>query len=276
MNFRNQKVDNFINWYEKSFLDNDNYYESVKQEIIVSLRNFIEKMAVWYELRYTDAEVMSLEGYEKYLDDVRKNNIVIFRDNSYLLNVTSKYDRLYDRAIGTFLDELKWSKFYNFKTFYSSLSDMEKRYFEKAGYPRSITIDINDKYITLDVNSDGEVYSRESKNCDMFYLNDKFYQQHEFNKMHLKDFISFLEGNTDFEISYYGMCILNSIIDNFEKKSYFKEELLNCVMARIMERGRENIGLFRAKLFAEEFDRDINAVLLDVDKDNCKTKGRKK
>ena len=51
-------------------------------------------------------------------------------------------------------------------------------------------------------------------------------------------------------------------IKDFENKTYQKEEMLNCVMYRIIERGGNRIGPRRAFLFAKEFGRNIDIPMI--------------
>ena len=48
----------------------------------------------------------------------------------------------------------------------------------------------------------------------------------------------------------------------YHKQCYSKEELLNCFMYRIMERGGIRLGPRRAFLFAKEFERDIDIPMM--------------
>ena len=48
----------------------------------------------------------------------------------------------------------------------------------------------------------------------------------------------------------------------FNQRKYFYEELLNCVMYRIIERGGNRIGPRRAFIFAKEFKRNIDIPLI--------------
>lgn len=57
---------------------------------------------------------------------------------------------------------------------------------------------------------------------------------------------------------------LEATINNVENRSYQKEEMLNCVMYRIIERGGNRIGPRRAFLFAKEFGRNIDLSLIHI------------
>lgn len=55
----NDKVDEFIKWYFKNMVNGK--YTNIGEYIQPNqMRNFIEKMAVWYELRYPEYEVNRL------------------------------------------------------------------------------------------------------------------------------------------------------------------------------------------------------------------------
>lgn len=57
--YLDDKVDEFIDWYYKNMVKG-NYTDIGEFHKSNDMRNFIEKMAVWFELRYPDYEINRL------------------------------------------------------------------------------------------------------------------------------------------------------------------------------------------------------------------------
>ena len=100
------KVDNFIDWYQKNMV-NDRYTNIGKFYKPNDMRNFIEKVAVWYELRYPDYEINKMMPGSSY-DNVDVNDIM-FKNNNYINEAYNKlsdaaskkkYDRMWNSKIG--------------------------------------------------------------------------------------------------------------------------------------------------------------------------------
>ena len=104
----NSKIDKFINWYfQNKVKSHPNYDTNVEYYFTKRMRNFIEKMAVWYELRYPDYEINRLMhccGQEEI-----NVNDVMFRNNPY---VNELLDENSDAK------ELDWNDFYNIHVTY--------------------------------------------------------------------------------------------------------------------------------------------------------------
>ena len=200
--------------------------------------DFIEKMAVWYELRYPESEIINIFG-EKTKFDVNKE---IFDNNPYVREHFAGYSSL---------KTIDWKEFYNFNAFLATLSSTEESYLVPTQYDEIVYIDKN-IYISahLHLTPDGFVTE-----IDFSY---KFFEDtYDLKKLigiHIKDVLKIL----------YELKIINSkdnpiecTIKKYEKDYYFIDELLNCVMYRIIERGGRRTGPRRAFLFAKEFERNI-------------------
>ncbi len=113
------KVDDYIDWYTKNM--GQDYCN--KYHFQIEMRNFIEKMAVWYELRYPDYEINRLmpgSGKENIeIDDV------MFNSNGY---INEQLDEDSDVRV------LDWDEFYNTKAFIHSLPWSERYVFSRAKY----------------------------------------------------------------------------------------------------------------------------------------------
>ena len=177
------KVDDFIYWYYQNMIKG--YYTDIgKYYISKNMRNFIEKMAIWYELRYSEDQIDQVLYCSS--QELMKINSSIFKNSQ---SINNQLDKIFD-PIG-----VDWNKFYEsqaFTEFFKLLSAKEQTLFL---IPKTI-----------------------------------------------KESLSSSDEITIWE--------------------YQKEEMLNCVMYRIIERGGNRIGPRRAFLFAKEFKRDIDVPMI--------------
>ena len=235
--YLDDKVDTFINWYYENMVKG-HYTEKGEYHLPREMRNLIEKMAVWYELRYPDYEINRLMhccGQEEI--DI---NEVMFKDNRYIKDILDDNSDIKD---------LDWDEFYNAHAFFSSLPWNERYYFKKYSFRNTVYLDKkhrNDLHLT----NNGYVDDADDKiGVD--------YQ--ELIGLHLKDAIKLLkEKGIELEDGNE----LEKEMDNYNKWNYQREEILNCVMYRIIERGGTRIGSRRAFLFAKEFDRNIDIPMI--------------
>jgi hypothetical protein len=238
----NDKVDKFIDWYFKNIVKG-NYTDIGEYHKPNEMRNFIEKMAVWYELRYPDYEINRLmpgsSQEEKAINDV------MFKHNNYL-----------NEMLGADSDvqELEWAEFFNAHTFINSLPCDEGYLLQKPKYRNLLYIEIEGK-IHLNLTPNGFV--DEAENFDK-YTNFKI-RDKELKGKHLTEVIKLLNDN-NIKIPINNE--LAKTVDKIEKLKYQKDEMLNCVMYRIIERGGNRMGPRRAFLFAKEFGRNIDIPMM--------------
>lgn len=220
----NAKVDNFIKWYSK-----DKYSDYVKEYRINDMKNFIEKMAVWYELRYPDYEINLLMS--SFSQDKNPTEIISEMNNKDLFDETAEYP--------------------SFEVFIKSLSAKERRYIST---PKYYNLGNGDSYLKL--TPTGIIQCAEG-----LRLNDNEKQEinKEFKGKHIEELLSFVKEKAPSSDVYKS---LKEIINDYNNKLYQKEEVLNCVMYRIIERGGERIGPRRAFLFAKEFGRNIDIPMM--------------
>lgn len=238
------KVDDFILWYFKNMVKG--YYRKIGEYWQpIDLRNFIEKMAVWYELRYPEYEVNRLmpccSCEEIEISDV------MFNENKYI-NESFDEDSL--------VRILNWQEFYNTNAFINSLPHEERRFFKKPQYRNLVYLNPNYRGMAvsphLSLTTNGFV--RMSEGLGIYGIDDK-----KIKGMHVKEVLNLLKENG---IKLPSDNELEKAISDFEKENYFKEELLNSVMYRIIERGGTRIGARRAFLFAKEFKRNIDIPMM--------------
>lgn len=237
------KVDNFIDWYFKNMVKG-HYIGIGEINMPNDIRNFIEKMAVWYELRYPDYEInrlMPCSGQEAI-----EINDVMFNSNQYI-------NDLFDENAD--VRALDWDEFYNAKAFINSLSWDERYLFENLRYRDLVYIDSYRRSAHLHLTSKGFVELAEEIGS---YTNFKV-KDDELKGMHIKDVVNLLKEKG---ISLPSGNELEETIKDVEKWNYQKEEMLNCVMYRIIERGGDRMGPRRAFLFAKEFGRNIDIPMM--------------
>lgn len=237
-----EKIDEYILWnYENMVKGNyTNYGESrVPQE----LRDLIEKMAVWYELRYPDYEVnrrMYCCGQEGL-----SINDIMFNENNYVNELLDE-----DSDVRT----LDWDEFFNASVFFKSLPWEERYRFIRAKYPQLVYID-SKKSPHLHLTSNGFV--EEAEYIDFFSRNKISNEQ--LRGMHITEVIKLFKENG---IELPENNELEKSVNRVENEKKEKEGLLDSVMYRIIERGGNRIGPRRAFLFAKEFGRNIDIPMM--------------
>lgn len=237
------KVDNFIDWYFKNIVKG-NYTDIGEFHKPNDMRNFIEKMAVWYELRYPDYEINRLmPGSTQEAIEI---NDVMFNSNKYI-------NELFDENAD--IRALDWDEFHNAKAFINSLSWDERYLFGRPRYRDLVYIDPHRRSAHLHLTPKGFVELAEEIGS---YTNFKV-KDDELKGMHIKDVVNLLREKG---ISLPSGNELEETIKDVEKWNYQKEEMLNCVMYRIIERGGNRMGPRRAFLFAKEFRRNIDIPMM--------------
>ncbi|MBQ9072796.1 MAG: hypothetical protein IJY25_06530 [Bacilli bacterium] len=234
------KVDEFIDWYSENMVKG-NYTDIGQYRRPKEMRNFIEKMAVWYELRYPDYElkrILPCGGESLY-----KINDIMFKDNPYIKDLFDENSDV------NFLD---WDDFYNAKAFINSLTFEESFFLTKPWYDSCVSI--NDKSIIY-LSTKGIITEAKDVEKDT----DNKVKSEELIGLNIKEAVILLKEK-GIELSKYNKLL--EAISLYEKRVYQKEEMLNCVMYRIIERGGNRIGPRRAFLFAKEFNRNIDIPMM--------------
>ena len=213
----NDKVDEFINWYTDNMVKG--YYNKVGEYNIPNrMRNFIEKMAVWYELKYPTSEI------EKVLP--------------------------FNGEVNTSSKELK--DHFSYDKFKESLSWYEKDFLTKSWYNTiSYFNSRNDIQFNLSLDDNGII--EHSSNIDL-WTNSKL-KDEDLIGLHVSKVADLLRKS--------GVVLpldneLEKLVKHIGDNVYCRDEMLNCVMYRIIERGGVEEGPRRAFLFAREFGRNID------------------
>lgn len=241
--YLNNKVDKYVSWYYENMVKG-HYTDIGEYWQPIDMRNFIEKMAVWYELRYPSYEINRLmPGSGQEIIEI---NDIMFNDNSYI-------NALLDEDAET--RELDWAEFYNTRAFIRSLPWSERYMFTDPKYRSSVYIHSLSIGAHFHLTPDG--FIDEAEDIDI-YSNLKITEE-ELKGMHITEAIKFLKErgielpeNNELELAV-------AEVENWQKQ---REGMLDCVMYRIIERGRSRIGPRRALLFAKEFERNIEIPMM--------------
>lgn len=116
-----KKIVDFYEQYRKNFSHNVKFMD-----------DFVNKMAVWYELRYTDDAVNRIIRY-KY-ESSESIDDVIFKKNAYLIKELDEDSQV------NFLNKLNWIDFYNKDIFEKSLGS-EAFFLKKPKFKEQVYLD---------------------------------------------------------------------------------------------------------------------------------------
>ena len=226
-----KKIDDFLNWYATVL---PSWNEKIKvEEEIKFMQNFIEKVAVWYELRYPNYAITG-DKNNFMIDGISNYNM--FEDNPYIKDLLGK---------NSVVNDLDWSEFYNTKSFINNLSAKEKEYFVRPSYEKYILIN----GYHLELNKNGKVIS-----CPGLSRHYKLKNSMVIGK-DIKEVVTLLKEK---EIIPPTGNELDKEIQIYEGKKERKEKMLDAIMCRIIERGYTySIGARRGLLFAKEFKLDL-------------------
>ena len=108
------KIDEFIEWYFKNMVEGL-YSDIGEYNEPRRMRDLIEKMAVWYEIKYPEIEINRIMNPD--MKQITNINDIMFKYNSYINDIFDK-----DNDI----ECLEWNNFFNYESFLKSLSWEEK------------------------------------------------------------------------------------------------------------------------------------------------------
>lgn len=227
----NDKVEEFIQWYKNNIV-NGFYTDIGEYHLPNEMRNFIEKIAVWYELRYPNDKVnLTLESSQK----LKSIENIINQDNK---QSNPEND----------------SEIYSIKSFYNALSNEEKLYLMQPSYRNIVYWKGISCSAHLHLSKKGTVEMSEYMDTVIPEISNE-----DLEGKNIKEVVKIIKEK--------GIIIpenseLIKAIQDYNNWNYQREEILNCAMYRIIERGGNRIGPKRAFLFAKEFGRDINIPMM--------------
>ncbi len=230
------KVENFAKWYYQNMVVG--HFTAVGEcHAVKELKNLIEKMAVWYELRYPDYSINRMfPGSTQENLDVSN---IMFQNNKYI------NEQLDESDLTRVLD---WGEFYNIESFIEALPCEERYFFSKPNYKSIVYIDSNTH---LHLTETGIVEEAEWFGFSTGHVVD----DKDLEGMHVREVIQYLKK--------MGIVLppnneLEQMLQDIDKHLMMQEGLLDSVMYRIIERGGNRIGPRRGFLFAQEFKRNID------------------
>jgi len=258
------KVDEYIKWYFKNSVKGQ-YTEVGEYLCPREMRNAIETIAVWYELRYPRDEVYRLINVEGIYSDINKDMV---KNNNYVEDVVNPLGGFSGRWNRGFIekkinegilkkepefpiDEFDWTKFFDLNTLMSLMDErwvLSKQ--DTSGYvylDRKCCAHQPFLYISVDGIVKDAQYVTQITNYQV--NNDEL--------------IGLTPGQVANLFAERGVVLpkendLDSLIDRIKLENKQQEGMLDCVMYRLIERGGNRVGPRRAFLFAKEFGRDIN------------------
>ena len=237
------KVDEFINWYYINMVKG-NYTDIGEYHFPRAMRDLIEKIAVWYELRYPSYEVNRLmpgSGQEEIsISDV------MFNSNPYVI-------KTFDKKINEM--RLSWDNFYNTGVFINSLPWEERCYFSKPRYRDIVYLNPGSRMAHLHLTKNGFVEMAE----DITTYTKSVIKDEELEGLNIQ---RVLELFNEKGIKLPENNGLEKAIKDVNKWNYQRDGILDCAMYRIIERGGNRIGPRRAFLFAKEFGRSIDIPMM--------------
>lgn len=237
-----KKVDIFIDWFYENRVKGK-YTEIGEYHEPITVRNFIEKMAVWYELRYPDCYINKImPGSSTSRKDI---NNIMFNNNSYIKELFDVEDDI---------NYLDWSSFYNAHSFISGLPWEEKYLLMKPRYNTIIYLSNDHMDSRLYSTNNGFVYDA----MGIYEFSDGKLDNRDIINNRVEKVLDIFREN-DIEIDDSNDLIRN--INNAKIQKESKERLLDSVMYRIISRGGTRMGSRRAFLFAKEFNRDIDIAM---------------
>lgn len=225
-----EKINEFLCWFKTVTKNSD----------LKTVSNFIEKMAVWYELRYPDYEINKKICYS---NDISAQDIddIMFENNNYIKEC---FDKNSDAKL------LEFEKLYNPSVFINSLPTNERIIFSKYVYNGLLFFNSSRYSAHLHLSANGIV-----NEAEYFDLISDEIKNSELENKHLDDVIKLLESRGLIIPDNSELKMSSNDAKNWKKR---KEGILDCVMYRILERGGNRIGPRRALIFAKEFGRNID------------------
>ncbi len=228
-------IDKFLDWYSENGINSNGFGGNLdfsREE----MEHFIEKMAVWYELRYSDYDILDMmvdDNKESLLSDK-----VLFRNNPYL-NGNDSLVTLFD-----------WRDFYNKDAFIRTLSEKEQQLLMAP--TSNYYFSVNGTMFYLD-DAGKVIGTRNLQDLDSSFSDEDFIGKHvveilsQFNKKGIK-----LPRNND----------LSKNTADYNNALLQREKLLHSIMLKILERGGKRLGVYRALLFAKEFGTNIDIPMM--------------
>lgn len=238
----NQKINDFILRYRETTKSNPQMFASPRE-----IRNLIDKVAIWYELRYPDYDV---------------NRIIPMG----LIDGTQSSQEMFENNPMYHGEENNWQDFYNYKAFVNALPVLERLYLSDLNYPQIVYLDVEEKGINPET---GRPIVIKVPQAHFHLTTDGHVEQAEF--------VETINGTKPEGLTLKGKSLKEAVKEleqhgiivpkNSEAKNVIRihqimkearEGILDCAMYEIIERGGSKLGPRRGLLFASEFGRNMD------------------
>lgn len=216
------RVDNLLDWYHDTIVCGE-YTDEEKYRLPREFRDLVEKVAVWYELKYPDYDVVrtipGLPTDAGYLNRMDLGNI--------------SYD-----------------------DFVKSLSFRERTLLLPPKFPQdTLWIDKKNSFAHVHVDENGVVEEAEGmKSLTKNKFSDEFFEGFTVKEVLdiLNNHVIDLPGSNELEEAWY----------DFAREQNIRSILLDCVMYRLIDRGGQFVGPRRGFMFAKEFGKNIDVPMM--------------
>lgn len=230
----NDKVEEFIEWYKNNMVKGL-YTDIGEYNLPLKMKNLIEKIAVWYELQYPIDEINKLVSMS--CQELTKSNI---QKNQHIKEMLD--------------NSLKIANSDAMKSLFDILTDEEKVYFLNRSYKDVVYWRRGVCSVHLHLSKNGTVEMSECMDIVIPGISNE-----DLEGKNIKEVVKIIKEK--------GIIIpedseLIKAIQDYNNWNYQREEILNCAMYKIIERGGNRIGPKRGFLFAKEFGRDINIPMM--------------
>ena len=239
-NKTNIEIENFIKWYKK--IEANKKYDDIDIEKNTKIiRKLIDKLAIWYELRYPDYVI-------DHIINLYNGNSVEYNSNISINGNKIQVDEFHD--------------YLNMDIFLNIISTEEKKLLEDPKY-KSVYLDayksrfkhFEDAYLYVKTN--GIIYLPYNiSDWSNELINDK-----ELENIHIIDAYKLFKKRG---IKLENFNTLQDELSRYRREKLKKDGILNCVLSKIIN--YNNYGNVRGYLFSKEFNLDNNNIN-DEDKD---------
>ena len=227
-----KKIENFLTDYRRSFTDNIECADIR----VTEMKNFIEKMTIIYEIIYPDiAFFQAKEG--EFVDNTIVSQIMFPKNTNQVSSIDETNKELKIRQM------------------IKLLSDEERSLLRKARYNEEINLVSNNIWNPWD-----RVRLTKRGFVEQAYLNKKSsaLKDEKLKGYHIKEVVEKLKAKDITEKAYIELIDEIKRVDKLNKQ---RDEMLECIMFRIMERGNDFLGARRALIFANDFKTNLDEPL---------------
>lgn len=232
--YLDEKIDEFINWHFKEFVKGK-YSSSYEYKESKEMRNLIEKIAVWYELKYPNYEVNRIiQGSAKERNEVTDEMKNVYSTANFINHLPYEEKEMLTNIIFPYT--------YN-PYIYAYHYETEPSY-----------------RVFLKIEEDGTIISSEGvTEYSNGAIKDEFVEGLTLRKFY--KLLKLKKINMTDDVAKY----VKLELDRASKNKILHDKMLDTIMYRIIERGGDRLGSRRAFFFAKEFGRELSIPMKYID-----------